>query len=115
MNGLYEKLLEGRLEPEERAQLVAGLKGDDDALDALLGDVDPAERELLLRLVWSEAGGVDEALPSFPEERARAAAHAGMQQREGGEVLDLGPALQRDASRRPVHWAAWGSSGRLMA
>ncbi len=49
MNGLYEKLLEGRLEPEEHAQLVAGLNGDDGALDTILGDVDPAERELLLR------------------------------------------------------------------
>jgi len=91
--------MDGTLTGAQRSTLAAHL-ADCDACAAALGEVDEAERDLVLGLLWADAGGVDSALPVFPAERAEAAAIEGLSRRTGRNVVSF-------RGRRRA--AAWGA------
>ncbi len=89
VRALYGQLLEGALDGEARATFAAHIGACCDLCDEALGDIDEAERDLVLSLLWADAGGHDAELPDFDASRALAAALAGMHRRQGDNVLSF--------------------------
>ena len=88
---LYRRLLEGTATEQDRADLRAALDTEVE-LTTLLEVDDPDEIELVIGLLWADAGGYDSQSPVFDERRARDAV---------SEALESGGA--RDPVRfRPV-------------
>ncbi len=100
----YQHVLEGTLNGAERAAFAAQLRTCAHCA-AAMGEVDEAERDLVLGLLWSDAGGVDTELPDFPAERAIAAAHDGMDRRSGRNVRSF---------PKPLVWVAFAAAAAAL-